>query len=99
MKEETNLDVEVIRLILDEPGLPGDPYRRLRTYLCRPLGGAAEPGYEPELEDDGRYAIAEVGWFDLRDKSGWGELVINDPYTHPQLLRIREELGYGEIQQ
>ena len=94
MKEETNLDVEVIGLILDEPGFPGEPYRRLKTYLCKPIGGTAEPGYEPELEGDDKYVISEVGWFDLMDKSGWGEVVINDPYTYPQLERIREELGY-----
>lgn len=94
MKEETGLDVDVNRLILDEPGFPDEPYRRLKTYLCRPVGGEAKPGYEPELEGDDKYIISEVAWFDLRDKTGWGELVINDPYTYPQLERIREELGY-----
>jgi 8-oxo-dGTP pyrophosphatase MutT (NUDIX family) len=98
MKEETKLDGEVVRLVLDEPGFPDEPYRRLKTYLCKPIGGEAKPGYEPELEAAGDYAISEVKWFDLEDTSGWGTLVINDPFTYPQLMRIRAELGYGESQ-
>ena len=96
MREETNLDVQVIRLVLDEPGLPEEPYRRLKTYLCMPVGGEAKPGYEPELEAASEYSISEVRWFDLRHTTDWGETVINDPFTYPQLMRIRVELGYGE---
>lgn len=96
MREETNLEVEVLRLILDEPGFPGEPYRRLKTYLCKPVGGEPGPGVEPELEGENRFVILEVGWFDLRDTSGWGDLVINDPFTYPQLVAIREVLGYAQ---
>jgi 8-oxo-dGTP diphosphatase len=99
MKEETNLDVKVIRQVLDEPSLPGDLYRQLRTFLCKPIGGEAKPGYEPELEAASKYSISEVKWFDLRDTSEWGNLLINDRFTYPQLVRIRVELGYGKSQE
>jgi hypothetical protein len=96
MREETNLDVEVIRLIMDEPELPDGPYRRLMTYLCKPVGGEASPGYEPELEAASEYSISEIKWFDLRNTSEWGQMLINDPFTFPQLERIRDELGYSK---
>lgn len=98
MKEETNLDVEVIRLLMDEPGRPGEPYQKLKTYLCRPVGGNASPGYEPELETASNYAISEVRWFNLGDTSEWGQRLIDDPFTYPQMVQIRARLGYTEIQ-
>lgn len=98
MKEETNLDVEVIRLLMDEPGRPGEPYQKLKTYLCRPVGGNASPGYEPELEAASNYAISEVRWFNLGDTSEWGQRLIDDPFTYPQMVQIRARLGYTEIQ-
>lgn len=94
MKEETNLVVEVTGLLLDEPGFPGAPYPRRKTYLCEPIGGEAKPGYEPELDAASTYAISEVKWFDLRDTSGWDRLLTEDPNTCPQVDRIREKLGY-----
>lgn len=97
MREETNLVVEVAGLLLDEPGFPGGPYPRRKTYLCKPIGGEAKPGYEPELEAASAYAISEVKWFDLRDTSGWGRLLTSDPNTRPQVERIREKLGYEAI--
>jgi ADP-ribose pyrophosphatase YjhB (NUDIX family) len=94
MREETNLQVAVERLLLDEPGRPMGVYRNLKTYLCRETGGEASPGYEPEEEAAREYAITEIGWFDLRDPAGWDPLAVNDAITHPFLLRIREALGY-----
>lgn len=99
MKEETNLVVEVHRLLLDEPGSPGGPYLRRKTYLCVPIGGEPTPGYEPELEVASGYSISEVKWFDLRDTSGWDQLLTNDQITYSQMERIREELGYKAIQE
>jgi len=95
MKEETHLNVTVKRLLLDEPGRLDEVYQRLKTYLCIPMAGEAHPGYEPEFEASERYAITEVGWFDLRDEATWGAKVITDPFTYPRLQRIRTALGYG----
>jgi 8-oxo-dGTP pyrophosphatase MutT (NUDIX family) len=69
MKEETNLDVKVERLVFDELAHPGGVYRWRKTYLCSPIGGTASSGYEPEPEAAAGYSISEVAWFDLRDES------------------------------
>lgn len=92
--EETCLRVEVERLILDEPGIPGDIYQRMKTYLCRILEGAPQPGCEPEVDTPKFTTIQQVGWFDLRDPPSWNALVHNDPITYPLLQRIRAALGY-----
>lgn len=94
VREETNLDVDVERLLLDEPGHPDGVYRWRKTYLCRPIGGSASPGIEPEPEAADRYSISEVRWFDLRDEGEWGAALVNDPFTYPQLRKARIELGY-----
>jgi 8-oxo-dGTP pyrophosphatase MutT (NUDIX family) len=94
MKEETNLDVEVERLLLDEPCHPDGVYEWSKTFLCRPIAGVASPGYEPEPEAAAEYSITEVRWFDLRDEATWGEAIKHDPFTYPQLVSLREVLGY-----
>ncbi|MEJ2413434.1 MAG: NUDIX domain-containing protein, partial [Anaerolineales bacterium] len=58
MKEETDLDVEIVRLAVDEPDHPDSAYQRRKSYLCQILGGEAAPGYEPELEASSVYAIS-----------------------------------------
>jgi ADP-ribose pyrophosphatase YjhB (NUDIX family) len=93
MKEETHLDVRVLRKLLDEPALTADAYQRLKTYLCEPIGGEAKPGYEPEVEANSFYSISEVKWFNLRDESQWDTSLITDPITYPQLQRIKLALG------
>lgn len=94
LKEETNLEIQVERLLFDEPGHPDGVYKWRKTYLCRSVGGQASPGYEPEFEAAENYSIVEVGWFDLQDESQWGTDLIQDPFTYPQLVRTRKKLGY-----
>jgi 8-oxo-dGTP pyrophosphatase MutT (NUDIX family) len=96
MKEETNLDVAVQRLLLEErfESDYGDHYHK--TYLCVPISGNARPGYEPEIEASQHYAIVEVGWFDLRDQTTWGEKVMNDRFTYPLMCKLRLALGFGQ---
>ncbi|NIM95814.1 MAG: NUDIX domain-containing protein [Anaerolineales bacterium] len=94
MKEETHLDVKVEGLILEESAHPESPYTVRKTYLCRPIAGTANPGHEPEPEAAADYAIVEVGWFDLRAEDDWDAMLKQDPFTYPQLKRLRELLGY-----
>lgn len=94
MQEETNLDVDVVRLLFEEQLRPGDTYQRARTYLCEVRGGEAKPGYEPEFEFGEGYGIVEVGWFDLRDPDSWDPLAVNDTITGPRLWKLREVLEY-----
>lgn len=96
MREETRLEVNVERLLLDETGVPGGVYRRRKTYLCSVIGGNAGPGFEPEPEAASQYAIAEVRWFDLKDSSGWANEMRDDPLTFPMVNRIRKAMGYQE---
>jgi ADP-ribose pyrophosphatase YjhB (NUDIX family) len=94
MLEETHLEVRVEKLIFDEPAHPDGVYKWRKTYLCIPISGEAKPGYEPELDASSWYSISEVRWFDLSDESEWGDNLIQDPYTYPQLVNLRRELGY-----
>ncbi len=95
MWEETNLRVSADRLLLDEPAQPGGVYQRHRTFLCSVVSGTAAPGYEPEEDAAAAYGIVEVGWFDLRDESGWPALAKSDSITYPQLLSAQKALGFG----
>ncbi len=95
MKEETDLDVRVVRLVLDVPEHAADsPYRRLQTYLCEHRAGEAKAGFEPEPEAASSYAIVEVKWFDLRDESGWDSELLTDDISYPQVRQLRQVLGY-----
>ena len=95
MLEETHLEVRVERLLMRRGPHAADegPYLETHTYLCTPLSGEAAPGMEPEMSKD-VWIILDVGWFDLRDETTWGEAVTEDPITRDQLIDIRRELGY-----
>ena len=94
MKEETNLVVKVERLAFDEPAHPDGIYKRRKSFICTPISGVASPGYEPEPEAAANYSISAVRWFDLRDDSDWREELLQDPFTYPQLVNLRQVLGY-----
>jgi 8-oxo-dGTP pyrophosphatase MutT (NUDIX family) len=92
--EETHLQVEVERLILDEK-VPQDPfYERHKTYLCQIIKGVARPGIEPEVAD-AESPIKDIGWFDLRAVNSWDALGASPPFAFSLLKRIREKLGYA----
>ena len=93
MKEETNLDVQIVTLLMDEPAPLKRRYHSFKTYLCQPMKGNASPGIEPEPEAASEYSIAEVKWFDLQDESGWDAELITDPFTYDDVQRIRKRLG------
>ena len=95
MKEETNLDVFVERLLIEQATIPGDAYLFHKTYLCRIVSGEPAPGYEPEPEAAAHYSISAVRWFDLEDESSWGMDLIHDKFTYPQLVKARQLLGYS----
>jgi hypothetical protein len=99
MKEETNIDVRVLSLLLDEKADPEDKiYRRTRLYLCEPLSGVPKPGYDPEFDQEGEsaglYGIMEVKWFDLRSEASWDPSLIHDPLIYYPLKRLQQKLGY-----
>jgi len=94
MLEETNLQVCVERLLFETQLPEGEPYQRLKTYLCTPISGEASPGHEPEPEAAEHYTISAVRWLDLHDMSFWPEDLHEARYTYLHLVRLREHLGY-----
>lgn len=94
MLEETGLVVRVESLLIEqEAPADGTSYKRLKSYLCKPVAGDPEPGSEPE--DDVNFEIAAVRWFDLKDTSSWSNELCQDPYTYPHLVKVRQVLGYA----
>jgi 8-oxo-dGTP diphosphatase len=93
INEETNLDVRIICLLLNEPEPTQSTYLWRKTYLCVSDRGEASPGIEPEPEPASHYSIAEVKWFDLRDETTWDPELVADPITCGQLRRIQQQLG------
>ena len=99
VREETELEVAVVRALFEVPDHPGGIYNRLRTYLCHIISGEARPGIEPEVDTTDHTTIREVGWFDLRQPSAWDPLVLGDAITLPLLRQVCVVLGYaaGEV--
>jgi len=93
IKEETNLDVDVERVLINIPGQPGNIYRFFKTYLCKPLTHNAKPGSEPEAGVG--YEISDVGWFDLRNETEWPRDETFKRYFYPMLKKIQNLLGYS----
>jgi ADP-ribose pyrophosphatase YjhB (NUDIX family) len=93
IREETNLNVRIINLLLDEPEPTQSTYLWRKTYLCASDGGEASPGIEPEPDAASYYSIAEVKWFDLYDETTWDTELAADPITCGQLRRIQQQLG------
>jgi 8-oxo-dGTP pyrophosphatase MutT (NUDIX family) len=96
VREETALEVAVVRALFEAPDPPGGIYDRLRTYLCHVMSGEARPGIEPEVDTPEHTTIREVGWFDLRYPTTWDPLVLGDPITLPLLRQMRAALGYAD---
>ena len=95
VREETALEVAVVRALFEVPDPPGGIYDRMRTYLCHVMSGEARPGIEPEVDTAEHTTIREVGWFDLRYPTTWDALVLSDPITLPLLRQVRTALGYA----
>ncbi|MCB0086818.1 MAG: NUDIX hydrolase [Caldilineaceae bacterium] len=94
MWEETNLMVQVERLLV-EMALPNDPFNKVRkTYLCTIIAGEAAPGHEPEADAASLYAITEVAWFDLRSEEPWEASIFTNYIAYPIIQEIRRVLGY-----
>ena len=94
MWEETNLEVDVKRLLV-ETVIPNDhTCKRRKTYLCHVISGEAAPGYEPEADAAAVYAITAVAWFDLRSEKRWEASIFDNHIAYPILQEIRQVLGY-----
>lgn len=84
VREEARIEVEVGPLLYDVPADPPDgTYTRWRTYLCRVTRGEAAPG-----GGEGWAEITAVRWLPLFEPAKWDAELRDDPFIHPQLLRI-----------
>ena len=94
MREETGLEVRVERLLEEHDSTHPNPvYAHYKTYLCTPVSGEAQPGYEPEFEASSIYKIAEVRWVDIWDESGWDPLMHEDAITAANLAYVQQALN------
>ena len=91
MKEETNLEVRVEKLLFEQSFPLDGPDAVNKSYLCTPIGGQLKPGSEPEDEN---FEIAALRWFDLRDETEWSIDLRKGLYTYPQLVKVRQLLNY-----
>jgi 8-oxo-dGTP diphosphatase len=94
MKGETNLDVRVLPLLVDQPSYPGDVYQQLKTYHCEPSEGKASPGFEPEPEAASHKALLKRGGLTCAVMRDWDPLLVNNPIIYLPLQRFRRKLGY-----
>ncbi len=93
MREETGLEVRIERLLEEHDSAhPDGIYAHYKTYLCTPISGEAQPGYEPEIEASSVYKIAEVRWVDVWDMTTWDARISADPITSANLEMIRRAL-------
>ncbi len=99
IKEETNLDVIVEKIVVELRGRPDNYYPLYKTYLCKPITFDAKPGYEPEASID--YVISDLCWYDLHDESDWpiSDLTLPKPadyINYHTLKKIQKLLGYDK---
>ena len=94
VSEETHLEVEVGRLLLDEPDIPGGTYARAKTYLCTIRQNHGQPSTEPRIGSEDSATILEISWFDLRSSRHWEPLALSDPITLARLQGLQAVLAY-----
>ena len=87
VKEETNIDVQVERLLFEEPGRRKNGYKLFSTFYCTPIGGIERPGNEYSTTR----SIIDVTWFDLDDEVNWTPGLYED-HVYPLLQTIRTAL-------
>lgn len=88
VREEARVEIAVGPLLYDVPADPPDgTYRRWRTYLGRITRGEATPG-----GGEGSAALTAVRWLPIEEPAAWEPALRDDPFLHPQLLRIRDAL-------
>ena len=94
MAEETNLEVNVVRLLDQSPLINDKVYKSRKTYLCKIISGDPQPGYEPEEDAAAFYKISEVAWFDLKSEKNWDNSIFENEIAYPILQKVRQKLGY-----
>lgn len=89
IKEETNLDVEIVTILFDESGTADNDYKRYVTYLCTPLTNAIEMVGK---ETNDLRSIMELVWYSILQEVEWTQPIL-EPHFHPSMKRIKERLS------
>lgn len=88
IKEETNLDIDIQRILFDEEGNGKDVYKRYITFLCVPKVNSIEQiGYE----EDSNRKILELVWMSIIDENNWNDYVKTEQF-YPSMKRIKNRL-------
>lgn len=82
-KEETNLDVKIECLLIDEPSHRHNPYKYFKTYLCVPIGENVKPDNTESFD---------VKWFDLDNEDMCSLEALNNETTYVMLQRILDAM-------
>jgi ADP-ribose pyrophosphatase YjhB (NUDIX family) len=87
VKEETNLDIRIDRLLFERSASDMYRYKWFSTFQCTPIGGKECPGDEYSTTR----SIVEVAWFDLYDEAHW-QPGFYEEHMYPLLQSIRTAL-------
>ncbi|MBU3191766.1 NUDIX hydrolase [Clostridium bowmanii] len=88
LKEETNLEVEIEKIIFDEPSNGIDEYQRYITFLCTPIPGSVE---SIGSETVSFRKILELVWVSLSNEKLWNEYMLKKQF-YPSMNRIKDGL-------
>jgi ADP-ribose pyrophosphatase YjhB (NUDIX family) len=87
VKEETNLDVKIERLLFENAGSDKYHYKWFSTFQCTPVAGKECPGDEFSTTR----LIVEVTWFDLDNETHWPPGLFEE-HMYPLLQSVRTAL-------
>ncbi|MBI9014699.1 MAG: NUDIX hydrolase [Clostridiales bacterium] len=88
LKEETNLDINVLDLMEDdfEPGVDG--YKTYKTFICEPLN---IKDIRAGKENSGVTFILELVWVDINNEKDWNQYLLKDQF-YPSMKTIQKTL-------
>lgn len=90
--EETNLEVEILKVLFDEPGINADEYNRYITFLCQPINLEMKAGSETVSYRK----IIDLVWCSLEDENQWNEYILRKQF-YPSMANIKREIaGYSK---
>lgn len=87
LKEETNLDVEINKVLFDDIKY-GLDYKRYVTFLCTPLAGSIE---KVGKESNEYKKITKLSWFPINDEVSWSKIQ-NKEQFYPSLKQIKDKI-------
>ncbi len=88
IKEETDMDVDIIDILFDDKGNGIDVYKRYITFLCIPKEKSVG---RIGIETDEHRRILDLVWCLLDDENTWNEYIKREQFF-PTMKSIKERL-------